>query len=90
MWPGRVEVMKVAFLIHSMEASSSRYRVVQYLPFLREQGMDVSVHFYKRGWRNKLTFYHTLHQYDLVYILRKLFSPRRVLVDPEEGKEDRL
>jgi len=67
--------MKVAFLIHSLEASSSRYRVVQYVPFFKEQGLEVSIHFYKRGWRDKFEFYRTLDRYDILYILRKLFLP---------------
>lgn len=67
--------MKVAFLIHSLEVSSCRYRVLQYLPYLKEQGVDGSIHFYKRKWKDKLNFYNTLGQYDIFYILRKLFSP---------------
>ena len=67
--------MKVAFLIQGMEASSSRYRVLQYLPFLKEQGVDVSVHPRQQRWRDKLQFYNTLGQYDLLVIQRKLFTP---------------
>jgi len=67
--------MKVAFLIHSLEVSSCRYRVLQYLPYLREKGIDVSIHFYKRKWLNKLKFYNTLGQYDILYIHRRLFPP---------------
>jgi glycosyltransferase involved in cell wall biosynthesis len=67
--------MKVAFLIHSLEVSSCRYRVLQYLPYLKEQGVDGSIHVYKRKWKDKLNFYNTLGQYDIFYILRKLFSP---------------
>ena len=36
--------MKVAFLIHSVETSPCRYRVVQYLPFLKAQGVDLAFH----------------------------------------------
>lgn len=67
--------MKVAFLIHSLEVNSCRYRVLQYLPYFRKQGIDVSVHFYRRKWLDKLKFYNTLGQYDILYIHRKLFSP---------------
>jgi len=67
--------MKVAFLIHSLEVSSCRYRVLQYLPYLKKRGVEVSVQFYKRGWLDKFKFYNTLGQYDIFYILRKLFSP---------------
>ncbi len=67
--------MKVAFLIHSLEVNSCRYRVLQYLPYLKERGVEVSIHFYKRRWTEKLKFYHTLDRYDILYIHRKLFSP---------------
>jgi len=73
--PGRIDVVKVAFLIQSFEASSSRYRVLQYLPFLKEQGVDVFVHPRQQRWKDKFNFYNTLDHYDLLYILRKLFSP---------------
>ena len=67
--------MKVAFLIHSLEVNSCRYRVLQYLPYFRKGGVEVSVHFYKRNGLDKLKFYNTLGQYDIFYIHRKLFSP---------------
>jgi glycosyltransferase involved in cell wall biosynthesis len=67
--------MKVAFLIHSLEANSCRYRVLQYLPYLKKAGIEVSIHFYKRTWRDKLRFYNTLGNYDIFYIHRKLFPP---------------
>jgi glycosyltransferase involved in cell wall biosynthesis len=76
LWRVKVNGMKVAFLIHSLEASSSRYRVVQYLPFLKEEGIEVTVHFYKQGWLDRLMFYRALDDYYDVYcILRKLFVP---------------
>jgi hypothetical protein len=35
--------IKIAFLIHSLEANSCRYRVIQYLPYLKEAGIDASI-----------------------------------------------
>jgi glycosyltransferase involved in cell wall biosynthesis len=67
--------MKVAFLVRSMEDSSSRYRALQFVPFLKEKGVDVSVLSRQRRWRDKLKLYNTLDQYDLVVIFRKLFTP---------------
>ena len=67
--------MKVAFLIHSLEVNSCRYRVLQYLPYLKEQGVDVSIHFFQRKWKGKIKFYSTLNHYDILYIHRKLFPP---------------
>lgn len=67
--------MKVAFLIHSLEVNGCRYRVLQYLPYLKQHGVDASVHFFKQKWLDRLKFYNTLGEYDLLYIHRKLFSP---------------
>jgi glycosyltransferase involved in cell wall biosynthesis len=67
--------MKVAFLIHSLEVNSCRYRILQYLPYLKEKGIDASTHFYKRTWIDKLKFYNTLGQYDILYVHRRLFPP---------------
>ncbi|MBM4307571.1 MAG: glycosyltransferase family 4 protein [Deltaproteobacteria bacterium] len=67
--------MKVAFLIHSLEVNSCRYRVLQYLPYLKKHGLDVTLHFYQRTWVDKLKFYNTLGDHDILYIHRKLFSP---------------
>jgi glycosyltransferase involved in cell wall biosynthesis len=49
--------------------------VLQYLPYLKKQGVEVSLHFYQRKWIDKLKFYNTLKNDDLLYIHRKLFSP---------------
>jgi glycosyltransferase involved in cell wall biosynthesis len=67
--------VNVAFLIHSLEVSGCRYRVLQYLPYLKAHGVDASIHFYKRTWMEKLRFYRTLDQYDILHLHRKLFSP---------------
>jgi len=67
--------MKVAFLIHSLEVNSCRYRVLQYLPYLKANGSDASIHFYRRTWKEKMKFYNTLGGYDVLYLHRKLFSP---------------
>lgn len=42
--------MKVAFLIHSLEVDSCRCRVFQYLPYLKQHGLDVSILFFQRRW----------------------------------------
>ncbi len=67
--------MKVAFLIHSLEVNSCRYRILQYLPYLENAGIEVSINFYRRTWRDKLRLYNTLGHYDIFYIHRKLFPP---------------
>jgi glycosyltransferase involved in cell wall biosynthesis len=67
--------MKIAFLIHSPEVNSCRYRVLQYVPYLKEHGVEVSIHLYPRTWPEKWSLYGTLRQYDLVHLHRRLFPP---------------
>jgi glycosyltransferase involved in cell wall biosynthesis len=68
--------VKVAFLIQNTPGvGSSRHRVLQYVPFLRDQGIDVHVCPRGRRWKEKFEFYRTLGDYDVLYILRKLFHP---------------
>jgi hypothetical protein len=42
--------MKVAFLIHNLKVNSCRYRVFQYLSYLKQHGLDVSIPFFQRRW----------------------------------------
>jgi glycosyltransferase involved in cell wall biosynthesis len=79
--------MKVAFLIHSLDVNSCRYRVLQYIPYLKEKGIDVSIHLYKRSWRDKLKFYNTLGQYDILYVHRRLFPPLEFWYIREKAKK---
>ena len=67
--------MKVAFLVRSMEDSSSRYRALQFVPFLKEKGVDVTVLSRQRRWRDKPKLYNTLDRFDIIVIFRKLFTP---------------
>jgi glycosyltransferase involved in cell wall biosynthesis len=67
--------MKVAFWMHSLEVNSCRYRVFQYLPYLRQQGVWASIHLYRGPWLDRMKFYNTLGDYDILYVHRRLFHP---------------
>src|SRR5512139_2334987 len=67
--------MKATFLIHDAEAPSCRYRVLQYLPYLKERGAEVFVRQFRGNLFDRFKFYETLSQYDLLLIQRKLIHP---------------
>ena len=67
--------MKLAFLIHDKEAPSCRYRVLQYIPYLKGHGVDVSVRLFRGNLLDRYRFYESLRQYDLLLIQRKLVHP---------------
>ena len=67
--------MQVGFLIHGLDVSSCRYRVLQYLPYLKDHGIETSVLFYPRTWFARVQFPRLLTELDLLYIHRKLFHP---------------
>ena len=67
--------MKAAFLIHNADAPSCRYRVLQYIPYLKGRGVEVFVRRFQGGLLDRFKFYETLGQYDLLLIQRKLVHP---------------
>lgn len=68
--------MKVAFLvIGGSEVASSRYRVLQYLPFLQEAGIEAKITVIPKGTVERWHFFRTLRDYDITFIQKKLFQP---------------
>ena len=67
--------MKVAFFIHSLDLNSCRYRILQYLPYLKSHGVNVSIFFYSQRWLDRMKFYRMLNQFDILCLHRKLIFP---------------
>jgi len=73
-------MMKVLFIVpYPIEGASNRYRVYQYLPYLRSHGIEATV----RPFVDSSGFYHLLYQpgqvgYKIAYVIRSTF---RRLVD---------
>ncbi len=65
--------MKVLFLIQGYEVAASRYRVLQYLPFLESRGVQATVSLYPKTLKETLTFFHSLPRYDILFLQRKRF-----------------
>jgi len=78
---------RIAFLIHNPEAPSCRYRVLQFIPYLKRMGMDISTHLFKHKFLDKWSFYNTVGEYDIIFIQRKLFSPIEFLYIRQKAKK---
>jgi len=70
--------MKVLFLIQGYSVAASRYRVLQYIPYLQSNGVAATVRLYPRALRDNVQFFHTLPQYDIVFLQRKRFNQPRL------------
>ena len=79
--------MRIAFLLHSENAPSCRYRILQYMPYLKKQGIDISIHLFKHNYMDKWNFYKTFGQYDIIFIQRKLFLPIEFLYIRRKAKK---
>jgi glycosyltransferase involved in cell wall biosynthesis len=67
--------MKILFLIQGNDRPSSRYRVLQYLPYLKQQGVKAAVAVYPHGIRDHRNIYQKMGDYDVVFIQRKRPHP---------------
>lgn len=66
--------MKILFLIQGFEVAASRYRVLQYLPYLESKGIESTVSLYPRGIGQLLRFFRDLPGYDVLFLQRKRFQ----------------
>lgn len=66
--------MRVLFLVQGMEVAASRYRVLQYLPFLKEHGVEPTVLPFPKGFFDKIRVFKMIRHYDILFIQRKRFS----------------
>jgi len=70
--------MKVLFLIQGYEVAASRYRVLQYIPYLKSHGVETTVSLYPRSIKENIQFFSDLPQYDIVFLQRKRFNQPRL------------
>ncbi len=70
--------MKVLFLIQGFSVAASRYRVLQYIPYLKSKGMETTVSLYPRTLKENFQFFNNLPQYDIVFLQRKRFNQPRL------------
>ena len=70
--------MKVLFLIQGFSVAASRYRVLQYIPYLNSKGVETSVSLYPRTLKENFQFFNDLPQYDIIFLQRKRFNQPRL------------
>ncbi len=70
--------MKVLFLIQGFSVATSRYRVLQYIPYLQSKGVETEVSLYPRTLKENFRFFNDLSRYDIVFLQRKRFSQPRL------------
>lgn len=66
--------MRVYFLVQGLKVAASRYRVLQYIPYLKEHGVQVTVSHYPRNPVEMMRFLGNLPKYDCLFLQRKRFS----------------
>lgn len=67
--------MKVFFLIQGWHVAASRYRVLQYLPYLEERGMQAQVSPYPREIKEYERLFRRVKDYNVLFLQRKRFNP---------------
>ena len=70
--------MKVLFLIQGFAVAASRYRVLQYIPYLESKGVDTTVSLYPRTLKENFQFFNHLPRFDVVFLQRKRFNQPRL------------
>ena len=58
--------------------AASRYRVLQYIPYLESQGVEATISLYPKTLKDNIQFLNRLPEYDLVFLQRKRFNQPRL------------
>ena len=66
--------MRIAFLTTRLEKPSTRYRVLEYIPYLQKAGWEVSVFAFGRRRVDRIKIFWHLSNYDVVFLQKRLFG----------------
>jgi len=67
--------VKIIFLTHNKLLPSPRYRVMQFLPYLRSRGFECTVEEMPSGILAKRRLFRRLDRFDIVFVQKKTFYP---------------
>ncbi len=66
--------MKVLFLIQDFEGPSAKFRVLQYLPYLRERGVIFKVESIPKVLRKRLRLFRPAKELALIFVQKRLLQ----------------
>ena len=64
--------------MQGFSVAASRYRVLQYIPYLESKGVESTVSLYPRTFKENIQFFNSLPQYDIIFLQRKRFNQPRL------------
>jgi len=67
--------MRIAFLIKKFETPSSRYRILQYIPYLQEMGHDCTILRIPPRFHTRFFAFRKMSDFALVVLQKKLLNP---------------
>lgn len=66
--------MRVVFLANSVDGPSTRYRVLQYLPYFKKEGWETEVSVFPKDLSERMKLYLSLKGFDGVFLQKRLLS----------------
>jgi glycosyltransferase involved in cell wall biosynthesis len=72
--------MKILFILKSLTAPSARIRCLNFFPYLEKTGFQPSAEVLPKKPLQRIKFFNTLNQYDIVLLQKKLLNPFELLI----------
>ncbi|MBA4416993.1 MAG: hypothetical protein C0392_03635 [Syntrophus sp. (in: bacteria)] len=79
--------MKIIFFIQGFHVAASRYRVLQYLPFFKDSGIETEVFEFPQGVKGWAALFPVLKRADVIFVQRKRLPLYMLLLLRRMGKK---
>lgn len=66
--------MKIAFLVTRLEKPSARYRVLQYIPILKEERYIPDIFVIPKNYWGRMNLFRNMKNFDIVFLQKKLLN----------------